>query len=68
MKIEWRCKNLNGNLSTLGDVLKRMPRLQVPDLSENEMLAVHPSFITLLSPSGKLPASERVKVKEYDGP
>jgi hypothetical protein len=34
-KIEWKAKNLNGNLSTLGDVLKRMPRLQVLDLRHN---------------------------------
>ena len=37
-KIDWTAKNLNGNLSTLGDVLKRMPRLQVLDLSRNEAL------------------------------
>ena len=37
-KIDWTRKNLNGNLSTLGDVLKRMPRLQVLDLSYNEAL------------------------------
>jgi hypothetical protein len=37
-KINWHGKNLNGNLDRLGDVLKRMPRLQVLDLSGNKAL------------------------------
>jgi hypothetical protein len=37
-KIDWKEKNLNGNLSTLGDVVKRMPRLRVLDLSNNDAL------------------------------
>jgi hypothetical protein len=39
-KIDWKKKNLNGNLEgdRLGDVLKRMPRLRVLDLRGNEAL------------------------------
>jgi hypothetical protein len=37
-KIDWKRKNLNRNLDRLGDVLKRMPRLQVLDLGENKGL------------------------------
>jgi hypothetical protein len=37
-KIDWTVKNLNGNLDRLGDVLKRMPRLQVLNLSGNSAL------------------------------
>jgi hypothetical protein len=37
IKITWKRKNLNGNLSMLGDVLERMPLLQVLDLSENNL-------------------------------
>jgi hypothetical protein len=38
-KIRWKGKNLNGNLDKLTDFLaKRMPRLQVLDLGENDAL------------------------------
>jgi hypothetical protein len=37
-KIDWKGKNLNGNVSTLGDVLRRMPRLQVLNLCGNKAL------------------------------
>jgi hypothetical protein len=37
-KISWRSKNLNGSLSMLGDVMERMPRLQVLDLLGNKLL------------------------------
>jgi hypothetical protein len=42
MKIEWKEKNLNGNLDRLGDLgdllAEKMPRLQVLDLSDNSSL------------------------------
>jgi hypothetical protein len=34
-KIKWKERKLNGNLDMLGDVLVRMPRLQLLDLSVN---------------------------------
>jgi hypothetical protein len=37
-KIQWKRKNLNGNLDMLGDELERMPRLQLLDLEGNNSL------------------------------
>ena len=37
-KIQWKKKNLNGNMDMIGDVLERMPRLQLLDLSQNNAL------------------------------
>ena len=37
-KIEWMNKSLNGNLDKFKDLAKRMPRLQVLNLSDNRDL------------------------------
>jgi hypothetical protein len=37
-KIEWKEKNLNGNLDRFGDLAEKMPRLLVLDLSDNTAL------------------------------
>jgi hypothetical protein len=37
-KIEWSGKGLNGNLDKFTDLARRMPRLQVLDLSRNSAL------------------------------
>jgi hypothetical protein len=72
-KINWRGfragadqqKNLNGNLSTLGDVLKRMmPRLQVLDLSVNKALT-GTSLVLCLCSSKAFRGKEMKRCRAY---